>query len=138
MYRAAPRIVSCGSRLPGSVGTDSVAEPDGPLARCADEPIAVVVRDRRAATAATTRNTYLRIADLLSTLRKRLREWDVFQTRKLCSVLAERIVATDKNPRRASCGATSRLADFRRRARAEVEVCLARRQLVERQRRPCL
>src|SRR5689334_15406558 len=84
MYPAAPRTVSCASSLPGSVGTDSVAEPDGPLAlfveeRCADEPIAVVVRDRRAATAAITRNTCLRIADLLSTLRERFESGTSFR-----------------------------------------------------------
>src|SRR5581483_1607216 len=39
-YRAACRSVSCGSRLPGSVGTETTAEPDGPAVRRSDEPSA--------------------------------------------------------------------------------------------------
>src|SRR5262249_48881828 len=36
-YRAAESSVSCGSRFPGSVGTESVTEPEGPAVVRADE-----------------------------------------------------------------------------------------------------
>src|SRR3954469_757847 len=76
--------VICGSRLPGSAGMATVAEPDGP-ACLADEPIAVALSDSRRAAATITKTRRLRMSTFLSGP-----EWDgstdVEPWRKSCPV----------------------------------------------------